>query len=62
MTRHPGGKTLVITGAAGEFGKLVSEKAAARGANVVCADIDEDGLKASCFEITVRASGDRYIL
>lgn len=56
MTNHLEGKTLVITGAAGGFGKLVSEKAAALGANVVCADIDEDGLKSSCSNIA--AAGD----
>jgi len=34
------GKSIVITGAGGGFGKLVSEKAAALGANIICGDID----------------------
>ena len=40
MTNHVQGKTIVITGAGGGFGKLVSEKAAALGAKIMCADID----------------------
>ena len=52
MTNYIAGKTIVITGAASGFGKLVSEKVAAKGAHVVCADINEadvlatvDGIK-----------------
>ena len=44
MTDHVNGKTIVITGAAGGFGRLIALKAAARGANVVCGDVNEDGL------------------
>jgi NADP-dependent 3-hydroxy acid dehydrogenase YdfG len=44
-----GERTIVITGAGGGFGRIVAEMAAARGANVVGADIDEDAL-ASGFE------------
>ena len=44
MTDHIKGKTIVITGAGGGFGKLVSQKAGARGANMVCADINEAAL------------------
>jgi len=40
MTNHVQGKSIVITGAGGGFGRLVSEKTAARGARVTCADID----------------------
>ena len=35
------GKSIIVTGAAGGFGKLVSAKAAALGAKVTCADIDQ---------------------
>ncbi|WP_338466672.1 SDR family oxidoreductase [Novosphingobium sp. ZN18A2] len=38
---HIAGKVIVITGAGGGFGRLVAGKAAARGAHVVCGDINE---------------------
>jgi len=41
MTDHIAGKTIVITGAGGGFGRLVAQKAAARGARVTCGDINE---------------------
>ena len=44
-------KVIVITGAAGGFGRLVAGKTAARGARVVAADVDEALLKESCEEI-----------
>jgi NADP-dependent 3-hydroxy acid dehydrogenase YdfG len=37
-------KVMVVTGAAGGFGRLVSLKAAARGARLVCADVDAAGV------------------
>lgn len=40
MSDHISGKTIVITGAGGGFGRLVAQKAAARGALVTCGDID----------------------
>jgi NADP-dependent 3-hydroxy acid dehydrogenase YdfG len=40
MTNHVAGKSIVITGAGGGFGRLVSGKAAALGATLTCADID----------------------
>ena len=40
MTDHIASKTIVITGAGGGFGRLVAQKAAARGALVTCGDID----------------------
>ena len=43
---HVAGKTLIVTGGAGGFGRLLCEKAAARGANVVCADVDAEALEA----------------
>jgi NADP-dependent 3-hydroxy acid dehydrogenase YdfG len=44
MPDHVKGKVVVVTGAAGGFGRLVAQKCAARGARVVAADIDEKGL------------------
>lgn len=52
MTNHVDGKSIIVTGAAGGFGRLVSEKAAALGAKVTCADIDADALAASVAAIT----------
>ena len=45
MSKHMAGKVIVVTGAAGGFGRLVSEKSAALGARVVCADINEPGMR-----------------
>jgi NADP-dependent 3-hydroxy acid dehydrogenase YdfG len=42
VTDHISGKSIVITGAGNGFGKLVSEKAAAMGGKITCADIDLD--------------------
>lgn len=46
-TDHIGGKVIVVTGAGspGGFGALISRKAAARGALLVCADIDESAVR-----------------
>ncbi|MCY4344151.1 MAG: SDR family oxidoreductase [Gammaproteobacteria bacterium] len=44
MTNHIEGKTIVVTGAAGGFGRLLCEKAAALGAHVVAADIQAQAL------------------
>jgi NADP-dependent 3-hydroxy acid dehydrogenase YdfG len=46
MTNHIDNKVVIVTGAAGGFGALVSEKAAALGAKLVCADIDAAQLDA----------------
>ncbi len=43
---HLDGRVVVVTGAASGFGRLVSEMAAARGARVVCSDIDASGVEA----------------
>ena len=40
MTNHIAGKSIVITGAGGGFGRLVAHKAAALGARITCGDID----------------------
>ncbi len=41
---HLEGRTIIVTGAAGGFGRLLSEKTAALGANVGACDVDADGL------------------
>ncbi len=41
------GKVIIVTGGAGGFGRLICEKAAAMGANVVCADVNEAALAES---------------
>jgi NADP-dependent 3-hydroxy acid dehydrogenase YdfG len=46
MSDHVHGKVVIVTGAAGGFGRLVCAKASARGAKVVALDIDERGLAA----------------
>ncbi|MEO1476925.1 MAG: SDR family NAD(P)-dependent oxidoreductase, partial [Pseudomonadota bacterium] len=47
MTDHITDKSIMITGAGGGFGKLVSQKAAALGAKVTCIDIDKAAVEAS---------------
>lgn len=44
LASHLTDRVVVVTGAGGGFGRLVSRMASARGANVVAADIDPDGL------------------
>jgi NADP-dependent 3-hydroxy acid dehydrogenase YdfG len=56
MTDHVKGKTIVVTGAAGGFGRLICQKAAARGANVVCGDVNEEGL-AETVKLVASAGG-----
>ncbi len=48
-------KVIVVTGAAGGFGQLISLKAARLGAKLVCGDIDAAGLEATLVQI--RAQG-----
>jgi len=47
VTNHITDKSIIITGAGGGFGKLVSQKAAALGARVTCIDIDKAAVEAS---------------
>jgi NAD(P)-dependent dehydrogenase (short-subunit alcohol dehydrogenase family) len=47
MSNHVEGKVVVITGAAGGFGRLVAQKTAALGARVVAADVKQAELKAT---------------
>ncbi|MDP6977954.1 MAG: SDR family oxidoreductase [Myxococcota bacterium] len=52
MSNHVSGKVVVVTGAAGGFGRLVSQKAAALGAMVVAADVNEAELDVTLKSIT----------
>jgi NADP-dependent 3-hydroxy acid dehydrogenase YdfG len=51
MTDHVTGKSIVITGAGGGFGRLVALKTAARGAKVTLGDIDLAAAEAVASEI-----------
>ena len=55
MTNHLEGKVIVITGAAGGFGKLVAEMTARRGAKVVVAD--QNGEAAADVAASIRNEG-----
>ena len=46
LKNHIEGKSIIITGAGGGFGALVSQKAAAMGAKVSCADINAEAAEA----------------
>ena len=50
------GKVIIVTGAAGGFGRLVCEKTAALGAKVVCGDIDGAALESVVKELTARGA------
>ena len=39
-------KVIIVTGAGSGFGKLISEKAGAMGAKLVCADVNDESVKA----------------
>ena len=52
MSDHLQGKTIIITGAGGGFGKEIAEMCAAQGAHIVGVDIDADGLTAVVDGIT----------
>ena len=51
MSDHIDGKVIVVTGAGGGFGRLISLKAAALGAQLVCADIAADAVNAAVQDI-----------
>lgn len=52
MTDYVEGKTIIITGAGSGFGALASERLAARGAKLVCCDIDPASAQATAAAIT----------
>jgi NADP-dependent 3-hydroxy acid dehydrogenase YdfG len=57
MSNHVEGRSIVVTGAGNGFGRLTSEKLAARGALVTCADINPAA--AEQVAAGIRASGGR---
>lgn len=46
LKNHVDGKSIIITGAGGGFGALVSQKAAEMGAKIICADINAESAEA----------------
>jgi 3-oxoacyl-[acyl-carrier protein] reductase len=50
------GKTIVITGAASGIGRATAEIFAREGANVVCADVNEPGVKETASAVNARGS------
>ncbi|MCA8904952.1 MAG: SDR family NAD(P)-dependent oxidoreductase, partial [Hyphomonas sp.] len=56
-TDHVKGKVIVVTGGGGGFGRLISQQAGARGAKMVCADINDDAAKETA-ELVRAAGGD----
>ncbi len=54
------GKTAIITGAAGGFGKEISLKLADEGAQVILVDIDSDGIKKVAKEINNKGGDVSY--
>lgn len=59
MKNYVEGKVILVTGAGSGFGKLISEKAGAMGAKMVCSDINEenvgavaDAMKAKGIDVT----------
>ena len=52
MADYIKGKSIIITGAASGFGMLASQKAAAMGAKVTCADVNVEALEKVVGELT----------
>jgi NADP-dependent 3-hydroxy acid dehydrogenase YdfG len=59
MTNHITGKSVIVTGAGSGFGRLTSEKLAALGAKVTCADINLDAVEAVA--AAIRAAGGQAV-
>jgi NADP-dependent 3-hydroxy acid dehydrogenase YdfG len=51
MSQHIKDKVIVVTGAGGGFGRLISLKAAALGARLVCGDVDGESSQATAQDI-----------
>ena len=57
MSNYLKDKVVVVTGAAGGFGRLIALKSSALGASVVCSDVDESTLSL----VVQEAATDRVI-
>lgn len=62
MTNHIKDKVIIITGAAGGFGRLATQKLAAMGGRIVCADIDETGLAETVRSVTAQGGVASYVV
>lgn len=62
MTNHIAGKSIVITGAGGGFGRLVAQKAAALGAKITCGDIDLAAAQATVDGVTAAGGTAQAVL
>lgn len=51
MADHIAGKVIIVTGAGSGFGRLTAQKAAARGARLVCADVNEQAAEETALSI-----------
>ena len=58
-TDHVKGKVIVVTGGGGGFGRLIAQQASARGAKMVCADINEEAAQETAD--LVKAAGGQAI-
>lgn len=61
MTDYIAGKSIIITGAGAGFGRLTAQKAASRGARIMCADINADAAEDAAAAIA-RAGGTALAL
>ena len=59
MANHVDGKVIIITGAAGGFGRLVAQKTGALGARVVASDVNETELQVT---VDCRIKGQEHIV
>jgi NADP-dependent 3-hydroxy acid dehydrogenase YdfG len=62
MGNYIDGKVIIVTGAGSGFGKLVSEMVADMSGKVICADINEDGLKIVVSGIKAKGGSAEYIV
>ena len=59
MSEHIAGKSIIVTGAGSGFGKLVSDRLAARGAKLACADLNLEAAQAVVAGIAASGSDAR---
>jgi NADP-dependent 3-hydroxy acid dehydrogenase YdfG len=62
LTNHIDGRVIIITGAAGGFGRLVAQKTAALGARIVAADVNEAELATTVDSIAVAGGEAEAVL